>query len=72
MGQYIGELMPEEYVLHYYKAIDRALAKKSAICSYKIQERTFVAWLTRISDRRIKVLERDVTDIPFHDIFKMF
>ena len=72
VGKYIGEVIPERYVLHFYQMIDQAIKIGSALCSYEIIDRVFVAELKRISDRRIKAKEKDVTGMCLHDILKQF
>lgn len=72
VGMYIGELIPEKYVLHYYEAIMEAIESGVALCSYEIGDRMFVARLNRVSDRRVKVARLDVTGLPLHEILGLF
>ena len=57
VGTLAGEYIDAKYVLHYLRAVDKALATGTAHCSYRINDVRLFALMTRLSSMRIRVEE---------------
>lgn len=74
VGISVDEFLEQEDINHYIDCIKTTLATGVEICAYSIQKHDFVARMERISSRRVRVIEVDVTGLNkrLKDVLKLF
>ena len=69
---YVGEILPKDEVRHFFDCMAKAMREGTALCPYEIGEKIFLARMERISDRRAKMIERNVTGLSFKQAVRLF
>ena len=69
---YVGEILPKDEVRHFFDCMQKCLQDGTAICPYEIGEKIFLAKMERISDRRVRVIERNATGLSFKKALRLF
>ena len=70
--RYVGEFLPKNQIMHFFDCLKRALSGKETFCSYILANHVFLARMEKISDRRVLVIERNVTGFTLTKAVMLF